>query len=388
MGKKTLKSYPNRIREWRELKGLKQQELADIVGLSKVQISRIELGDRGLSLDYARDIAKALDVSVNDLAKKGKLRVAVQMDPMDGINIKGDSSFALMLAAQARGYDVWHYDVGTLTLDAGDRLTAWANPVHDLQRVEGAHYRFGEPKRIDLGSDIDVVLMRQDPPFHVGYITATHLLERIESETLVVNNPASVRNAPEKVMVLDYRQYMPPTLITRSADEIRSFQKEHGAVVIKPLHGNGGKAIFRVPAEGDNLGALMEVFNTTWPEPHMVQPFLPDVAKGDKRIVLIDGEVAGAINRRPGEGEFRSNLAVGGSAEATELTAREMEICAAMGPRLKELGLIFVGIDVIGGEWLTEINVTSPTGIIAIDGFNGTDTPGKIWDAIEARLAK
>jgi glutathione synthase len=316
------------------------------------------------------------------------IKVAVQMDPMDGINIKGDSSFALMLAAQKRGYAVWHYDVGTLTLDTNDRLTAWAHPVHDLERVESAHYRFGEPKRIDLGSDIDVVLMRQDPPFHVGYITATHLLERIEGETLVVNNPASVRNAPEKVMVLDYRRFMPPTLITRSADEIRDFQKVHGAVVIKPLHGNGGKAIFRVPAEGDNLGALMEVFNNTWPEPHMVQPFLPDVAKGDKRIVLIDGEVTGAINRRPGEGEFRSNLAVGGSAEATKLTARELEICAAMGPRLKELGLIFVGIDVIGGEWLTEINVTSPTGIIAIDGFNGTDTPGLIWDAIETRLAK
>ena len=316
------------------------------------------------------------------------IKVAVQMDPMDGINISGDSSFALMLAAQARGYDVWHYDVGTLTLDANDRLSAWAHPVHDVQRVEGAHYRFAEPKRIDLGSDIDVVLMRQDPPFHVGYITATHLLERIEGETLVVNNPASVRNAPEKVMVLDYRRFMPPTLITRSADEIRDFQREHGAVVIKPLHGNGGKAIFRVPAEGDNLGALMEVFNNTWPEPHMVQPFLPDVAKGDKRIVMIDGEVTGAINRKPGEGEFRSNLAVGGSAEATELTPREMEICAAMGPRLKELGLIFVGIDVIGGEWLTEINVTSPTGIVAIDRFNGTDTPGKIWDAIEARLAK
>ena len=316
------------------------------------------------------------------------IRVAVQMDPMDGINIVGDSSFALMLVAQLRGYDVWHYDVETLTLGADDRLTAWAHPIHDLQRVAGAHYRFGEPKRIDLGSDIDVVLMRQDPPFHVGYITATHLLERIESETLVVNNPVSVRNAPEKVMVLDYRRFMPPTLITRAADEIRSFQKEHGAVVIKPLHGNGGKAIFRVPAEGDNLGALMEVFNNTWPEPHMVQPFLPDVAKGDKRIVLIDGEVTGAINRRPGEGEFRSNLAVGGSAEASELTPREQEICAAMGPRLKELGLIYVGIDIIGGQWLTEINVTSPTGIVAIDGFNGTDTPGKIWNAIEARLAK
>ncbi len=314
-------------------------------------------------------------------------RVAVQMDPMDGVNIHGDSSFALMLSAQARGYDIWHYDVETLNLDANDRLTALAHPVYDLQRVAGAHYRFGEAKRIDLGSDIDVVLMRQDPPFHVGYITATHLLERIEAETLVVNNPVSVRNAPEKVMVLDYRRFMPPTLITRSTEEVREFQREHGAVVIKPLHGNGGKAIFKVEADGSNLGALFEVFNTIWPEPHMVQPFLPDVAKGDKRIVLIDGEVSGAINRRPGEGEFRSNLAVGGSAEATELTAREEEICAAMGPRLKELGLIFVGIDVIGGQWLTEINVTSPTGIVAIDRFNGTDTPGRIWDAIGRRLA-
>ena len=315
------------------------------------------------------------------------LSVAVQMDPMEGINIAGDSSFALMLAGQSRGYDIWHYDVMSLTLDANDRLTALAHPVHDLQRVEGAHYRFGAPQRIDLGSDIDVVLMRQDPPFHVGYITATHLLERIEHETLVVNNPASVRNAPEKVMVLDYRKFMPPTLITRSLDEVRAFQKEHGAIVLKPLHGNGGKAIFRIEADGSNVGALFEVFNSTWPEPHMVQPFLPDVAKGDKRIVLIDGEVTGAINRRPGEGEFRSNLAVGGSAEATLLTPEEQEICAAMGPRLKELGLIFVGIDVIGGKWLTEINVTSPTGIVAIDRFNGTDTAAKILDAIERRLA-
>jgi glutathione synthase len=316
------------------------------------------------------------------------IKMAVQMDPMDGININGDSSFALMLSAQARGYDIWHYDVGTLTLDANDRLTALAHPVHDLQRVEGAHYRFGAPKKLDLGADIDVVLMRQDPPFHVGYITATHLLERIEHETLVVNNPASVRNAPEKVMVLDYRQFMPPTIITRSADEVRDFQKIHGAVVVKPLHGNGGKAIFRIDADGSNLGALFEVFNNTWPEPHMVQPFLPDVALGDKRIVMIDGEVTGAINRRPGEGEFRSNLAVGGSAESTDLTAREREICAAMGPRLKELGLIFVGIDVIGGQWLTEINVTSPTGIVAIDRFNGTDTPARILDAIERRLTE
>jgi glutathione synthase len=313
------------------------------------------------------------------------LRVAVQMDPIETININGDSSFALMLAAQARGHRVYHYDVNALTLDANDRLTAVAHPV-TVQRVAGDHFTKGDPVRLDLGRDIDVVLMRQDPPFHMGYITATHLLERIEHETLVVNNPRSVRNAPEKVMVLDYRRFMPPTLVTRSVDEVRAFQAEHGAVVVKPIHGNGGKAIFRVPAEGDNLSALFEVFNQTWPEPHMVQPFLPEVAKGDKRIVLIDGEVAGAINRKPGEGEFRSNLAVGGSAEATELTAREQEICAAMGPELKRLGLIFVGIDVIGGQWLTEINVTSPTGILAIDRFNGTDTPGKIWDAIEARL--
>ena len=314
------------------------------------------------------------------------LRVAVQMDPLETINIAGDSSFALMLAAQARGHKVWHYDVNALTLDAHDRLTAVAHPV-TVQRVVGDHFTRGDRVRLDLGRDIDVVLMRQDPPFHMGYITATHLLERIEAETLVVNNPRSVRNAPEKVMVLDYRRFMPPTLVTRSVDEVRAFQAEHGAVVVKPIHGNGGKAIFRVPAEGDNLSALFEVFNQTWPEPHMVQPFLPEVAQGDKRIVLIDGEVAGAINRKPGEGEFRSNLAVGGSAEATDLTPRELEICEAMGPELKRLGLIFVGIDVIGGQWLTEINVTSPTGIIAIDRFNGTDTPARIWDAIEARLA-
>ncbi|HZF46636.1 MAG TPA: glutathione synthase [Sphingomonadaceae bacterium] len=315
------------------------------------------------------------------------LRVAVQMDPIESINIAGDSSFALMLNAQARGHEVFHYDVGSLTLDENDRLHAMLKPV-TVRREAGNHFSAGEERRIDLGKDIDVVLMRQDPPFHMGYITATHLLERIEGETLVVNNPASVRNAPEKVFVLDFRQFMPPTLVTRSVEEVRAFQKRHGAVVVKPIHGNGGKAIFRVPESGDNLSALIEVFNQTWPEPHMVQPFLPEVSEGDKRIVLVDGEVAGAINRRPGEGEFRSNLARGGSAEATGLTPREEEICAALGPRLKELGLIFVGIDVIGGKWLTEINVTSPTGIVAIDKFNGTDTAGMIWDAIEGRLGR
>ncbi|AWW74745.1 glutathione synthase [Erythrobacter sp. KY5] len=314
------------------------------------------------------------------------LKIAVQMDPIENINIKGDSSFALMLAAQERGYEVFEYHVESLTLDAEDRLFARCFPV-TVQRVVGDHFEKGEPQRLDLGRDIDVVLMRQDPPFHMGYITATHLLERVQGETLVVNDPANVRNAPEKVMVLDYRRFMPPTLVTRSVDEVKRFMAEYGAVVVKPIHGNGGKAIFRVPASGDNLTALFEVFNQTWPEPHMVQPFLPEVAEGDKRIVLIDGEIAGAINRIPGEGEFRSNLAMGGSAEATQLTEREIEICEAMGPDLKRLGLTFVGIDVIGGKWLTEINVTSPTGIVAISEFDGTDLAGMIWDAIEARLS-
>ncbi|MBO9498394.1 MAG: glutathione synthase [Novosphingobium sp.] len=315
------------------------------------------------------------------------LRVAVQMDPLEGINIAGDSSFALMLSAQARGHELFHYDVGSLTLDEHDRLHALARPVV-VRREAGNHFEAGEPVPLDLGKQADVVLMRQDPPFDMGYITATHLLERIEKETLVVNNPASVRNAPEKVFVLDFRHFMPPTMVTRSVDEVREFQKRHGAVVVKPIHGNGGKAIFRVNEEGENLSALFEVFNQTWPEPHMVQPFLPEVAEGDKRIVLVDGEYAGAINRRPGEGEFRSNLARGGSAEKSELTPREQEICAALGPELKRLGLIFVGIDVIGGKWLTEINVTSPTGIVAIDNFNGTDTAAMIWDAIEGKLRK
>ena len=313
------------------------------------------------------------------------LRVAVQIDPIESINIAGDSSFALMLSAQARGRSLWHYDVNSLTLDENDRLTALASPVR-VQRVAGSHFEKDEARRVDLGRDIDVVLMRQDPPFDLGYITATYLLERIQGETLVVNDPASVRDAPEKVFVLDFRRFMPPTLVTRSPAEVREFMRRHGAVVVKPIHGFGGKAVFRIPESGDNLGALFEVFNRSWPEPHMVQPFLPDVSLGDKRIVLVDGEFAGAINRKPGEGEFRSNLAVGGHAEKADLTPREEEICAAMGPELKKRGLIFVGIDVIGGQWLTEINVTSPTGIVSIDQFNGTDTAARIWDAIEGKL--
>ncbi|MEO6093732.1 MAG: glutathione synthase [Novosphingobium sp.] len=316
------------------------------------------------------------------------LRVAVQMDPLERINTAGDSTFALMLAAQARGLPLWHYDVTTLTYESGEgRLTAWAAPV-TVQRVAGDHFACGEHRRIDLARDVDVVLMRQDPPFDLGYITATFLLERLAGQTLVVNDPASVRNAPEKVFVLDYARFMPPTLVARRIEDVRDFHlRNPGDLVVKPLHGNGGKAVFRIPADGSNLGALAELFGQVWPEPFMVQPFLPEVAEGDKRIVLVDGEFAGAINRRPGEGEFRSNLAVGGSAEAAVLTVREEEICAALRPELKARGLVFVGIDVIGGKWLTEINVTSPTGIVAIDRFNGTDTAAAIWDAIEARHA-
>ena len=318
-----------------------------------------------------------------------RLRIAVQMDPLDSINIAGDSSFALMVSAEARGHTLYHYDVGSLAWESDGsprgRITAVAQPVA-VRRVEGDHFTAEEPRRIDLARDIDVVLMRQDPPFDLGYISAAFLLDRLRGETLVVNDPRETVNAPEKMFVLDYARFMPPTLIARSLDAVRAFQHEHGAVVVKPLHGNGGKAIFKIEADGSNLSALFEVFNRTWPEPHMVQPFLPEVSEGDKRIVLVDGEFTGAINRKPGEGEFRSNLAQGGYAEAASLTAREEEICAAMGPELKKRGLVFVGIDVIGGKWLTEINVTSPTGIVAIDKFNGTDTAGLIWDAIERRL--
>ncbi len=314
------------------------------------------------------------------------MKAAIQMDSLAGINISGDSSFAILLKAQERGYEQFYYDVRDLTWRDG-RLTTRAFPVK-VQRVEGDHYTLGEAVTLDLGRDIDVVLMRQDPPFDTGYLTGTWLLERIANETLVVNDPKAVRDAPEKVYVLDYRRFMPSTLITRRVDEIRAFHEEHGSIVIKPLHGNGGKAVFRIGEDGDNLSALVELFNLTWKEPHMVQPFLPDIALGDKRIVLIDGEFAGAINRKPGAGEFRSNLAQGGYAEAAELTETEREICDAMGPDLRRLGLLFVGIDVIGGKWLTEINVTSPTGIVAIDTFNGTDSAGMIWDAIERRLSE
>jgi glutathione synthase len=313
------------------------------------------------------------------------LRIAVQMDPIEGINIEGDSTFAIMLGAQRRGHSLYYYRPEDLSFTEG-RLWTMAWPV-TVQPVKGSHFTLGDQILLDLGRDCDVVLMRQDPPFDLGYITATHLLERIQGETLVVNDPASVRNAPEKIWVLDFARFMPPTLLTRSVGAARHFLERHGEIVVKPLHGNAGKAVFKVGRDGANLSALIEMFNTAYREPHVVQAFVPEISKGDKRIVLVDGEVAGAINRIPGAGEIRSNLAVGGSAAKTELTETEREICAALAPELKARGLLFVGIDVIGGKWLTEINVTSPTGIVAIDKYEGTDTPGMIWDAIEAKMS-
>ena len=312
------------------------------------------------------------------------LKVAVQMDPLERINVAGDSTFAIMLGAQRRGHRLFHYLAPDLSYRDG-RVTAQARPAQ-VRDSAGDHYSYGDWQALDLAADVDVVLMRQDPPFDLGYITATHLLERIQGDTLVVNDPASVRNAPEKLFVLDYARFMPPTLITRSLDDVRAFQVEHEEIVVKPLYGNAGNAVFKVGGDGSNLGSLVEMFSHVWVEPFMVQAFLPEVAEGDKRIVLVDGKVTGAINRIPGQGEIRSNLAAGGTAHPTELTDREREICDALGPELARRGLLFVGIDVIGG-FLTEINVTSPTGIVAIDRFNGTDTPALIWDSIEAKLA-
>lgn len=313
------------------------------------------------------------------------LNVAVQMDPIETINVAGDSTFALMLEAQARGHRLNHYLAHQLSAESG-RARAPARPL-SVSREGGRHFEWlGAPQVLDLADEVDVVLMRQDPPFDMGYITATHLLEMVSDRTLVVNDPGEVRNAPEKLFVLRYPDLMPPTLVTRSLDEAMAFRDRHGAVVVKPLYGNAGVAVFLIDRHDGNLPALVELFGTVWNEPFMVQAFLPDVAKGDKRIVLVDGVAAGAINRLPKKGEIRSNLAAGGSAQPTELSAREAEICARIGPDLAARGLVFVGIDVIAG-YLTEINVTSPTGIVAIDRFNGTNTPGRIWDAIERRVA-
>jgi len=310
-----------------------------------------------------------------------KLNVAVQMDPIARINIRGDSTFALLLEAQKRGHSLSYYTPDKLSLKS-EELVA---PMQVLNVRDDAadHFTLGEPRREPL-TQFDVILLRQDPPFDLAYITSTHFLERIHPKTLVVNNPASVRNAPEKIFVMDFPQLMPPTLISRDLDEINAFRDEHGAVVMKPLHGHGGAAVFRVMPQDMNFGSLFDMFSVTFREPWVIQRFLPEVKHGDKRIILVDGEFAGAVNRVPAPDDLRSNMVRGGAAQATELSDREREICATLGPHLRERGLLFVGIDVIDGN-LTEINVTSPTGIRAIARLGGPDVAAKIWDTIETK---
>ena len=303
------------------------------------------------------------------------------MDPIASINIRGDSTFALMLEAQARGHRLFYYQPAALALRDGS-LFATGHDVRVADEV-GAHYRLGEERRVDLG-EMDVVLMRQDPPFDMSYITATHLLEQIHPRTLVVNDPAEVRNAPEKLYVTRFREFMPPTLITRDPQELRAFRDEHGDIILKPLYGNGGAGVFRLAHGDENFAALLELFTQSFREPFIAQRYLAEVRQGDKRIILVDGEPAGAINRVPALGETRSNMHVGGRPEPTELTDRERDICARLGPDLKARGLVFVGIDVIG-DYLTEINVTSPTGIREVRRFGGNDIAGLIWDAVEGR---
>jgi glutathione synthase len=309
------------------------------------------------------------------------LKVAVQMDPMTTVDIDGDSTFALMLEASARGHALWHYEVGQMWLD-GATLKARAHPV-TVQRQPGNFYQFGESVTINL-AEMDVVLMRQDPPFDMAYITATHLLEHIHPKTLVVNNPAAVRNAPEKLMVMRFPELMPPTLIARDVATIKEFRARHNDIIIKPLFGNGGIGVFRLRPEDENLGSLLDMFFAGSREPLMIQRYEPAVRAGDKRIILIDGEPLGAVNRVPAAGDSRSNMHAGGRPEKTTLTEREAAICAAIAPTLKAEGLLFTGIDVIGG-YLTEINVTSPTGLQQIARFDNLNLAANIWEKIEAR---
>ncbi|MFZ9500196.1 MAG: glutathione synthase [Beijerinckiaceae bacterium] len=312
------------------------------------------------------------------------LTVAVQMDPIEKINIAGDSTFALLLEAQARGHSILYYTPDRLSM-LGERVIARAQPL-SVRDVVGDHFTLGEAREVDLGGEVDVVLLRQDPPFDLAYVTTTHLLERIHPRTLVVNDPASVRDAPEKLFVMNFPELMPPTLITRDRARIEAFRAEHGEVVMKPLYGNGGAAVFKVGVRDPNFGSLYDLFATTFREPWVVQRFLPQVSEGDKRIILVDGTAMGAVNRVPAENDIRSNMVRGGAARETDFTPREREICAKIGPELKKRGLIFVGIDVIDGN-LTEINVTSPTGVRAIKRLGGPDLAVAIWDAIEARRA-
>jgi glutathione synthase len=312
------------------------------------------------------------------------LKVAVQMDPIEKIRIAGDSTFALLLEAQARGHELLYYTPDRLSL-RGSLVLAEAQRL-EVKDVEGDHAKLGPIATIDL-SGLDVVLLRQDPPFDLAYITTTHLLERVHPKTLVVNDPVAVRNAPEKLFVMDFPQLMPPTLISRDRAAIEAFRAEQGDVVMKPLHGHGGASVFKIAPKDPNFGSLFDLFATTFREPWVIQRFVPEVAKGDKRIVLVDGEAGGAVNRVPSSDDIRANMVRGGAAAPTELTVKEREICATLGPELKRRGLMFVGIDVIDGR-LTEINVTSPTGLRAIQRFGGPNLAAAIWDAIEKKRGR
>jgi glutathione synthase len=309
------------------------------------------------------------------------LNIAVQMDPIQRINIKGDSTFALLLEAQKRGHGISYYTPDRMAQLNG-RLFASVEPL-SVRDQAGDHFTLGEAKRIEL-SEFDVILLRQDPPFDLAYITTTHMLERIHPKTLVVNDPAHVRNAPEKILVTQFPDLMPPTLITRDLAEIKAFRAEHNDIVMKPLYGHGGGGVFRITRDDLNFGSLYDMFAVTFREPWVIQKFLPAVKQGDKRILLVDGEFAGAVNRVPAADDLRSNMVRGGSPKATDLTPREREIIARLGPALRQRGMIFVGIDVIG-DWLTEINVTSPTGIRAVKNLGGPDAAALVWDAIEKK---
>jgi glutathione synthase len=309
------------------------------------------------------------------------LKVAVQMDPIDRINIRGDSTFALLLEAQQRGHKLSYYTPDRLAMLDGKVFAAAQSLT--VKDVAGDHFSLGESKRTAL-SDFDVILLRQDPPFDLAYITSTHLLDRVHPKTLVVNDPSSVRNAPEKMLVNEFADLMPPTLITRDLAEIKAFRAAHNDIVMKPLYGHGGGGVFRVTREDLNFGSLYDMFSATFREPWVIQKFLPAVKQGDKRILLVDGEFAGAVNRVPAADDLRSNMVRGGSPKETELTAREQEICKRLGPVMRERGMIFVGLDVIGDQ-LTEINVTSPTGIRAVKNLGGPDAAVMIWDKIEQK---
>ena len=311
------------------------------------------------------------------------LAVALQMDPIESINIDTDSSFMMALEAQRRGHRLFHYHPRDLSL-TGNTLTARVRPL-TVERKRGAHYTLGEAALTDL-STLDVILMRQDPPFDMAYITATHMLEHVQPKVLVLNDPAEVRNAPEKLFVTKFPDLMPPTLITSDKQAILDFRAQYKDIIVKPLFGNGGAGVFHLKPDDENLGSLLELFTQLYREPVIVQKYLPEIRQGDKRIILIDGEPAGAVSRMPQDGEARANFHAGGSAKKTELTPREREICAAIGPMLREKGLVFVGIDVIG-DYMTEINVTSPTGIQEINRLDGTQLEVTLWDAIERRHA-